>query len=312
MLFARVVLGLPVEGPFDYSFSPEVFKKIDEGFRVWVEFGSRKRLGYVVKIAAKTHIKRVKPILEVIDDSAVINKNMLLLTRKLSDYYACSWGEAIEVCLPASLRGSKAFELDEAQTSAFSREKRKFHDNVLVFDKGQAGRWKVIVSEIRAALLKAGSVIFLVPEVSFIDRVLAHLKGNFFCPITVMDKQITAKEELKRWREIRAQKTAALRADIVAVNLRHQKIDIEQHVAEDAVRGQELAELLAQHEERGIIIVDVDGDVVDVAVPDFAQHAGVGPPVPDPTRHQRVLLRVGVMQQFGGEIAHPAKLFPLW
>ena len=47
MLYARVVLGLPVEGPFDYIVPQELHKSIACGCRVKVEFGHKKMIGYV-------------------------------------------------------------------------------------------------------------------------------------------------------------------------------------------------------------------------------------------------------------------------
>jgi len=37
---------------------------------------------------------------------------MLLTAKKISEYYCCSWGEAIETALPAGLRSSKITALN--------------------------------------------------------------------------------------------------------------------------------------------------------------------------------------------------------
>ncbi len=107
MLYAKVVLGLPVEGPFDYSVPSPLHKRIREGVRVWIQFRDKRKLGYVVKLTSESSIEHVKPILEIIDDSPILDKNMLLLTKELSDYYGCSWGEAIETAIPEGLRKGK-------------------------------------------------------------------------------------------------------------------------------------------------------------------------------------------------------------
>lgn len=96
MLYAKVVLGLPVEGPFDYTIPAPLKRKIRVGVRVWVDFHNQKMLGYVVGLSPKTKIKKLKKIGEVIDDCPILDKNLLLLTKDLSEYYCCSWGEAIE------------------------------------------------------------------------------------------------------------------------------------------------------------------------------------------------------------------------
>lgn len=110
MLYAKVVVGLAVSGPFDYIIEPSLAAKVKVGTRVWVNFGSRRIVGYVVDLSKKSAIKNLKPILEVIDESPILDKSLLLLTRELADYYCCSWGEAIETAIPEDLRKGKKID----------------------------------------------------------------------------------------------------------------------------------------------------------------------------------------------------------
>ena len=104
MLYAKVVLGIPVEGPFDYIVPEDIASLIKAGARVVVSFGSRKAVGYVVGLSGKTSINKLKTILKLIDQTPLLNRGMLLLTKELSQYYCCSWGQAIETALPEGLR----------------------------------------------------------------------------------------------------------------------------------------------------------------------------------------------------------------
>ncbi len=110
MLYAKVVLGLPVEGPFDYIVPLNLYKKIKAGMRVWVSFRTKRMLGYVVRLTKKTKIKNLKAILEIIDETPILDRNMLSLTRALSYYYCCTFGEAIETALPDGLRKGKKYQ----------------------------------------------------------------------------------------------------------------------------------------------------------------------------------------------------------
>ncbi len=110
MLYAKVVLGLPIDGPFDYLVPSDLENKVSVGMRVWVNFRNKKEVAYVVELSNKTKIKRVKDISAVIDTAAVLDEQMLLLTKRLADYYCCSWGEAIEAALPDELRKGKLWE----------------------------------------------------------------------------------------------------------------------------------------------------------------------------------------------------------
>ncbi len=107
MLYAKVVLGLPIDGPFDYLVPTDLENKISAGMRVWVNFRNKKEVAYVVGLSNKTRIKKLKEISSLIDAAPVLDEKMLLLTKQLADYYCSSWGEAIETALPDELRKGK-------------------------------------------------------------------------------------------------------------------------------------------------------------------------------------------------------------
>ena len=107
MLYAKVVLGLPIEGPFDYIIPLNLEDKVKVGARVWVNFRNKKEVAYIVGLSNKTTIKKLKEISALIDTESILGEKMLLLTRQLADYYCCSWGEAIEAAIPEDLRKGK-------------------------------------------------------------------------------------------------------------------------------------------------------------------------------------------------------------
>ncbi|MFA4990262.1 MAG: hypothetical protein WC576_05765, partial [Candidatus Omnitrophota bacterium] len=107
MLYVKAVLGLPIDGPFDYLVPSTLENKVSVGGRVWVDFRNKKEVAYVAGLNNKTKIKKIKEITALIDTAAVLDEQMLLLTKKLAEYYCCSWGEAIEAALPDELRKGK-------------------------------------------------------------------------------------------------------------------------------------------------------------------------------------------------------------
>ena len=56
MLYANVVLGLPIDGPFDYLVPVGLETKLQIGARVWVDFRNKKEIAYVVALNNKTKI----------------------------------------------------------------------------------------------------------------------------------------------------------------------------------------------------------------------------------------------------------------
>ena len=47
---------------------------------------------------------RIKDVVEVLDPLPLIDGKMLELTRWMADYYACSWGQALDAVVPAGVK----------------------------------------------------------------------------------------------------------------------------------------------------------------------------------------------------------------
>ena len=100
--YAEVTFNLPIKEVFTYKLPPEFFGKIQVGMRAFVPFGRRKITGYVVALAEKWEKDiKLKSISDLPDAKPVIGEEILILTKWLSNYYQCSWGEAIRATLPA-------------------------------------------------------------------------------------------------------------------------------------------------------------------------------------------------------------------
>ena len=67
MKYASIVIRLPIDRPFTYRIPKLLEDNIAVGKRVWVPFGPRRVVGYVVDIVDKAEIEDIKPIESVID-----------------------------------------------------------------------------------------------------------------------------------------------------------------------------------------------------------------------------------------------------
>src|SRR5437867_5350902 len=114
---AQVVLGLPVEGPFDYSVGDEMKEKIAVGERVRVSFGNKVKVGYIAGLIDKSRYSQLKPISALLDEIPIVDSGMLNLVRQFADTYACSTGEAIEAALPSLMRLGKPSEIENLPES---------------------------------------------------------------------------------------------------------------------------------------------------------------------------------------------------
>jgi primosomal protein N' (replication factor Y) len=104
--FVEVALPTPVDRVFDYLVPDELAARAGVGHRVSVNFANRELQGFVVaqKDASPLLRHQIKEILKAPDDEPLVNESMLRLTRWMADYYACSWGEALQAVLPAVVR----------------------------------------------------------------------------------------------------------------------------------------------------------------------------------------------------------------
>jgi primosomal protein N' (replication factor Y) len=167
VLYAKVVLCLPVEGPFDYLIPCEEESKVRPGMRAWVNFRGKKEIGYIVETSPHSNIPRIKPIIRLLDQVPVLDSGMLKLTRKLSEYYCCSWGEVISASLPEPVRKGKP--LDDLREFAGPLPEVQ-PEGLLLADLDGSARWEFYCQEIKAAFSSGKSVIVVVADKLLIEK----------------------------------------------------------------------------------------------------------------------------------------------
>ncbi|RJO64046.1 MAG: primosomal protein N' [Candidatus Omnitrophota bacterium] len=161
MKYVKVVVGLAVEGPFDYHLCEKPNFPLRAGIRLKVHFRNKVMTAYAVGFSQHSDIQQTKPVLKLIDQLPVLDSSMLALTQGLARYFACSRGEAIETALPESLRKGRPVNLHTcAQASRRSSSKV-----TLVHAAEREARWEVYLAAIKETLTAGQSVIVLVPDV---------------------------------------------------------------------------------------------------------------------------------------------------
>lgn len=95
-----------VSNSYIYSVEESLRDKIKIGVRVKVKFGNMYLEGFVIEILYNTDYDKtkIKNILEVVDDTPVLNKEMLSLGKYMSDTLLCSLVSAYQVMLPKALK----------------------------------------------------------------------------------------------------------------------------------------------------------------------------------------------------------------
>jgi primosomal protein N' (replication factor Y) (superfamily II helicase) len=101
--FANIAFNLPLDSLFTYSITKEFAEEISPGSRVLVEFGRKNITGIVISFAKSTELKKVKPVLKVLDPIPVITPEMIEFCKWVSKYYICPIGEVIFAAVPKGI-----------------------------------------------------------------------------------------------------------------------------------------------------------------------------------------------------------------
>ncbi len=107
-MFARVALPRPIDELFDYAVPDELCPGLVPGCRVEVPFGRRRKpeVGVCVALADTTEVPagKIKSVSRVLDVRPIVSAAILELTRWMAQYYACSWGEALQASVPGGVK----------------------------------------------------------------------------------------------------------------------------------------------------------------------------------------------------------------
>lgn len=106
MMYAEVILPLPISTTFTYSIPHELSTTVKPGMRVIVPFGRKKfYTGIVAMVSPMTpRDYEVKDITMLIDDEPILRHPQLKLWRWVADYYLCSIGDVYKAGVPAGLK----------------------------------------------------------------------------------------------------------------------------------------------------------------------------------------------------------------
>lgn len=105
MTFLKVAIDAPLDTLFDYL-PPAEGPLPAPGSRVRVPFGRRRPVGLVMAHAAESTLppERLKPVLEVLDATPLVDRSLLRLLARTASYYQAPPGVVMAAAIPAPLR----------------------------------------------------------------------------------------------------------------------------------------------------------------------------------------------------------------
>ena len=108
-LILEVAVPVPLRQTYDYLQPPDT-TAAPVGGRVQVSFGNRQLTGLVLahKHRSDTDSSKLKPVINILDQQAVLSPTLMQLMAWASEYYQHPAGEAFATALPAALRKGAA------------------------------------------------------------------------------------------------------------------------------------------------------------------------------------------------------------
>lgn len=224
MKYAVVAVELPINKLFQYSIPAELESLVIPGRRVIVPFKHRKVAGCVIELTDESSFHGIKPI-EFIPNFPCIEPEMLKLTRWISEYYFCPWGEVLKAALPACVRRirkrampvisrgeggiaerSTPFSLNTQQEEALglllkSVEKGK-SEVFLLHGITASGKTEIYLQAIAHVLEREKQAIVLVPEISLTPQTSERFEERFGEKIALLHSQLTDSQRYRTWKRI--------------------------------------------------------------------------------------------------------------
>ncbi len=103
--WAEIILPLALPVVYTYAIPEPLLKKALPGHRAEVVFGPNKKYAGVIRQIISTQpLYKTKPILNILDDTALVYPEQLKLWQWISEYYMCTEGEVMAAALPANFK----------------------------------------------------------------------------------------------------------------------------------------------------------------------------------------------------------------
>lgn len=129
-MFAEVAVPVHVRQTFTYRLPGDTAARAEIGCRALVPFGKKFLTAFIVdlheSLQSDVDESDIKDIEELLDESPVITREILELTRWISDYYFAPWGECLRAALPAGAISisEQVLTLTEAGRTALAHQGR--------------------------------------------------------------------------------------------------------------------------------------------------------------------------------------------
>lgn len=210
MLYADVILPLPLQDTYTYAIPQDYEGRVCRGCRVVVQFGAKK---VYTAIVVNVHDQRpdfdnIKEISELLESFPIVNENQLQFWHWISSYYMCPIGDVYKAALPGGLKPKdenamkeknkrRTLKLDyekwivreddnqqhlsAAQTKAYDEIIQSFDkfDTTLLHGVTSSGKTEIYIQLIKKYLQEGKQVLYLLPEIALTTQITERLEKVF-------------------------------------------------------------------------------------------------------------------------------------
>ena len=226
MLYLEIILNLPVNQGFTYSYippeneKPELVPQI--GKRAEIMFGNKKTEGFIINIFDKlppncpVQESKIKPVKRIIDKQPLFGEELIEMAKWISHYYLCTLGEAVFSMIPSGRRdvsaGGFSFEQDFSDNveNALSDEQKNCVNDICdnpngfhyIYGPTGTGKTEVFLSLAKKMIDDGKGVIYLVPEIGLTGQVAKDVAKRFNNNCAVLHSGLTPSQRLSEWHRI--------------------------------------------------------------------------------------------------------------
>ncbi|MBN1283705.1 MAG: primosomal protein N' [Proteobacteria bacterium] len=229
MSFADLAIPSPIRSAFTYSV-PEG-ASLEPGMRVLVEFRKKSAIGVVLSLRENlpegVAPGRIKPIVEVLDESPSLSAPLLELMQWMSSYYFAPIGEAVRAALPARMldpapprttRPSAPAEIAALHEDAFlltaeqsfaieeiaGRARSNAHSTCLIHGVTGSGKTEVYLRLFERLAAEGRQGLLLVPEIGLTPQLAGRAAARFGERVAVYHSALTDAQRHAQWRRMRS------------------------------------------------------------------------------------------------------------
>ena len=123
----KVALNVPIDNLFDYKIPSKSLVQPKKGQRVKVKFGKQEKIGFIHSVVSDTTVpvNKLRAAIKIIDDDALISKDLFALISWVARYYHHPIGEVYSAAVPLYLRQDKTPTTDPTPKKSFQQEAHK-------------------------------------------------------------------------------------------------------------------------------------------------------------------------------------------